>query len=108
LIGNYNDYINKCNQYLDSTEDYNKTEMRVKLQEIYNSNNYNFTLKENTIKNIIGRWKSNSLRFTKYNAIENRNNKNGDLILWDYQNTVIYSSNKKNPIKAEYYIWSSD
>ena len=57
LIGNYNDYINKCNQYLDSTEDYNKTEMRVKLQEIYNSNNYNFTLKENTIKNIIGRWK---------------------------------------------------
>ena len=95
IIGNYNDYISKCNQYLDSTENYNKNEMRIKLQEIYNNNNYNFRLKENTINNIINRWKSNSLRFTKYNAIENRTNKNGDLILWDYENTMIYTSNKK-------------
>ena len=52
-------------------------------------------LKENTIKNIIGRWKQNSLKFTKYNALEHRYNKNNDLILWDYVNTVIYTSNKK-------------
>ena len=78
------------------------------MQDIYNNNNYNFKLKETTIKNIIGRWKQNSLRFTKYNAIENKKNKNGDLILWDYQNTFIYLSNKKNPVNAEYYIWTSD
>ena len=30
------------------------------------------------------------------------------LILWDYQNTVIYTSNKKNPINAEYFIWTSN
>ena len=65
-------------------------------------------MKENTIKNIIGRWKSSSLRFTKYNAIENRTNKEGELILLDYQNTVIYTSNKKNPINAEYFIWTSN
>ena len=47
----------------------------MKLQNIYNENNYNFRLKENTIKNIIGRWKQNSLKFTKYNALENRYNK---------------------------------
>ena len=52
-------------------------------------------LKENTIKNIIGRWKHNSLKFTKYNALEHRYNKNNELILWDYVNKVIYSSNKK-------------
>ena len=52
-------------------------------------------LKENTIKNIIGRWKDHSLKFTKYNALEHRYNKNNELILWDYANTVIYSSNKK-------------
>ena len=70
--------------------------MRIKLQEIYNNNNYNFRLKENTINNIINRWKSNSLRFTKYNAIENRTNKNGDLILWDYENTGIQAIKKSN------------
>lgn len=76
LIGNYNDYINKCYKYLDSTDIYNKKEFIQHLQIIYNENKFNFTLKENTIKNIIGRWKHNSLRFTKYNAIENKYNKN--------------------------------
>ena len=76
--------------------------------QIYNENKYNFKLKENTIKNIIGRWKNISLRFTKYNAIENKFNKNNELILWDYTNTLIYTSNKKTQyfkdiITKEYY-----
>lgn len=100
LIGSYNDFINKCMNYLDSTEYYNKKEITTKLQEIYNENKYNFKLKENAIKNIIGRWKNNSLRFTKYAAIENKNNKKGELRLYDYTNTVIYTSNKKNFISA--------
>ena len=107
LIGNYNDFINKCFNYLDSTETYNKKEFRIALENIYNDNKYNFKLKENTIKNIIGRWKSNSLRFTKYNAIEHKYNKNNELILWEYNNSAIYTSNKKYPISSEYFIWSS-
>ena len=78
------------------------------LQNIYNENKYSFKLKENTIKNIIGRWKANSLRFTKYNAIENKYNKNNELRLWEYNNSAIYISNKKNPINNEYFIWTSD
>ena len=107
LIGNYNDYLNKCFKYLDSSEEYNKTEFRIALQNIYNDNKYNFRLKENTIKNIIGRWKSNSLRFTKYNAIENKYNKNNELVLWEYNNCAIYTSHKKYPISSEYFIWST-
>ena len=95
LIGNYNDYLNKCFKYLDSTEEYNKKEYTIKLQNIFNENKYDFQLKSNTIKNIIGRWKNSSLRFTKYNAIENRYNKNNELILWEYNNTAIFTSNKK-------------
>ena len=108
LIGSYNEFVSECTNYLDSTEYYNKKEITTKLQEIYNENKYNFKLKENTIKNIIGRWKNNSLRFTKYSAIENKNNKKGELRLYDYTNTIIYTSNKKNPISAEYFIWTSD
>ena len=95
LIGNYNNYLNKCFKYLDTTEEYNKKDFTLKLQNIYNENKYNFHLKENTIKNIIGRWKNNSLRFTKYNSIENRYNKNNELILWEYNNSPIYTSKKK-------------
>ena len=108
LIGTYNDYINRCFKYLDSTEEYNKKEFKTALQNIYNENKYSFKLKENTIKNIIGRWKANSLRFTKYNAIENKYNKNNELRLWEYNNSAIYISNKKNPINNEYFIWTSD
>lgn len=81
IIVNYNN-INKCYKYLDSTEEYNKKILLLNCR-IYSLkiNKYNFQLKENTIKNIIGRWKSNSLRFTKYNALENRYYKNNELIL---------------------------
>ena len=49
--------MNKRFKYLDSTEIYNKKEFKINLQNIYNENKYNFRLKENTIKNIIGRRK---------------------------------------------------
>ena len=93
---------------MDNSEIYNKKEFTNELQKIYNDNKYNFLLKPNTIKNIIGKWKSNSLRFTKFNAIINQYNKEGELILWDHTNTIIYLSNKKNPLPSEYYIWSSN
>ena len=64
-----------------------KKEFTIKLQEIYNEKKYNFLFKDNTIKNILGRQKANSLRFTKYSAIENRFNKNEELILWEYNNS---------------------
>ena len=57
IIGNYNEFINKCLNYLDSTEEYNKKLLTIKLQEFYNNDKYNFKLKENTLKNIIGKWK---------------------------------------------------
>ena len=90
------------------TEEYNKKEFTCKLQNIFNEIKYDFLLKENTIKNIIGRWKKNSLRFTKYNAIENRNNKNNELILWEYNNNAILASIKKNLFPIEYFIWTSN
>ena len=108
IISDYKSFIEKCNKFMDNSEIYNKKEFTNELQKIYNDNKYNFLLKPNTIKNIIGKWKSNSLRFTKFNAIINQYNKEGELILWDHTNTIIYLSNKKNPLPSEYYIWSSN
>ena len=48
------------------------------------------------------------MRSTKYSAIENLFNKKEELILWEYNNNLIFTSNKKSPIPSEYFIWSSD
>ena len=56
---------------MDSSEFYNKKEFRVKLLDIYNKEKYNFKLKDSTIDNIINNWKLNSIKFSKYNALEN-------------------------------------
>ena len=90
---------------MNQSKNYNKKEFNIALQNIYNKNKYNFLLKQNLIKNIIGKWKSNSLRFTKFKTITNQYKKDGELILLDDTNTIIYL-NKKNLIPSEYYIWS--
>lgn len=53
IIGNYNDYINKCFNYLDSTENYNKAEFKIALQSIYNENNIVIMLYLPAIKNFL-------------------------------------------------------
>ena len=80
---------------MDQSEIYNKKEFNIALQNIYNKNKYNFLLKPNIIKNIIGKWKSNSLSFTKINTITNQYNKDGEIILLEDTNTIIYLNNKR-------------
>ena len=41
------------------------------------------------------------MRFIKYSALENKYNKNNELILWDYINTKMYTNNNKKEIYAE-------
>ena len=95
IIADYKSFIEKCNNYMNQSKIYNKKEFNIALQNIYNKNKYNFLLKPNLIKNIIGKWKSNSLRFTKFNTITNQYNKDGELILLEDTNTIIYLNNKR-------------
>ena len=76
--------------------------------EIYHNQKYNFLLKENTLDNIINRWKLNTRKFTKYNALDNMHINNKELILWDHRNLIIYLQNKKKELISEYFIWSHD
>ena len=63
IISEFNDYVKKCYNLLDSQETYNKTEFIALLKDLYNDEkiNYSFKLKDTTIPNIISRWKSGSL-----------------------------------------------
>lgn len=64
-------------------------------------------MKEYTIKELIKKRKKYSTKFTKYSALDNYKNKDSDLILWRYENLLIYTHDKKNPIRSEYFIWST-
>ena len=55
---------------MDSLNFYNKKEIEIALKDIFTQNKYNFTLKDNTIKNIINKCQHNSIKFTKYSALE--------------------------------------
>ena len=76
--------------YLNTIIYYDKKEIEVNLKEIFLNNRYNFTLKDSTINNIIKKWKSNTNKFKKYNALENTKDKNGNIILWKHENYNIY------------------
>ena len=109
IISDFIDFINKSFNALDSQESYNKSEFITFLKDLYNDEkiHYSFKLKELTISNIISRWKSRSLKFTKYSALENKYDKYNNLILLDYISLVIFTSNKKNPIPSENFIWTA-
>ena len=94
--------------YLNTIIYYDKKEIEVNLKEIFLNNRYNFTLKDSTINNIIKKWKSNTNKFKKYNALENTKDKDGNIILWKHENLIIYTSENSKPIQSEYFIWSSD
>ena len=107
-IHNYEEFVKQCRTFMDSSEFYNKKEFRVKLLDIYNKEKCNFKLKENTIDNIINNWKSNSIKFSKYDALENYKNEENEIILWEHRTSIIYLPNKKKAIYSEYFIWSHD
>ena len=107
-IHNYEEFVKQCRTFMDSSEFYNKKEFRVKLLDIYNKEKYNFKLKENTIDNIINNWKSNSIKFSKYNALENYKYEENEIILWEHRTPIIYLPHKKKAIYSKYFICSHD
>ena len=47
----------KCFEILNNFNEYNRREMKKAMAEKYNLENYDFTLKENILNNIINEWK---------------------------------------------------
>ena len=93
---------------MNTIEFYNRRKIKNKLKSLYNETTYSFELKDNTINYIIKKWNINSIKFSKYNALDNIKNKLGELILWKYKTLFLYTKNKSKPFKAEYFIWLLD
>ena len=98
-INKFTDFENYCYSILNSRETYNKKEIKIK---------YEFELPDNLIDKIIKSWKQNSTKFTKYNVFENSKDEKRKLILFHYENCLIYIKEKSLPLQSEYFIWGCD
>jgi len=77
---------------LNKTDIYDRNLFKNKFKEIYNQNQYNFTLNNDLLSNIINNWKRNSIKFKKYSIYSNKYDYN-NLILREFSSFI--STNKK-------------
>ena len=106
-----NEYINFRNEvfdYLNNILIYDRKECKKEIQKIYNSKKYNFLLKSSTIINLINKWKNSSIKFTKFNALENPNDYDNDLFLREHRVIYLYMKNNKQEVEYEYFIWANN
>ena len=81
ILDNYNAFKTVVFEYLNNLTVYDRKECQTKIQSLYNVKKYKFLLKKSTIINLINKWKDTSLKFTKYNAIENPYDNDNNLFL---------------------------
>ena len=106
-INQFIDFKNKVFSMLNDINIYDRKDCKNKIQAIYN-NKYDFQLKKSTINNIIQKWKNNSIKFTKYQCIENPYDNEKELYLREHHVKYIFIENKENIIPIEYFIWAND
>ena len=107
-INQFIDFKNKVFSMLNDINIYDRKDCKNKIQAIYNNNKYDFQLKKSTINNIIQKWKNNSIKFTKYQCLENPYDNEKELYLREYRVKYIFIENKENIIPIEYFIWAND
>ena len=101
-------FKDKCFEKLNNFKEYNRTEMKKSISDLYNSDKYNFPLTPNLLNNILNEWKKYSNKFNKYCIFENQKNLDGEQFLKKYTYQYIETSNKKERILIENIIWGDD
>ncbi len=92
ILDNYNAFKTVVFEYLNNLTVYDRKECQTKIQSLYNVKKYKFLLKKSTIINLINKWKDTSLKFTKYNAIENPYDNDNNLFLRVHR--IVYKESK--------------
>jgi len=105
-MDNYKAFAERCESHLNTKDEYKKDEFEMELKELYLEKGYNFSLKPSTISTIISNWKKKSTKFTKYSSIDNPINKHEEIILWKYENFLIYTKDKSKSIRSEFFMES--
>ena len=73
---------------MNTIEFYNRRKIKNKLKSLYNETTYSFELKDNTINYIIKKWNINSIKFSKYNALDNIKKEIRRINIMEIQNII--------------------
>ena len=108
IIEDYKNFKDKVFEYLSSIEIYDRKICKEKIQELYNSKAYNFELKKSTIINLINKFKDSSIKFTKYQALEDPFDSDKELFLRDHRLVFKEDFKHSNNQELEYFIWGNN
>lgn len=87
---------------------YDSNLFKNRFKDIYKEHNYTFPLNDNTLSNIITKWKNTTFKYNKTTILFNRYDYENRLILRDYRAIYIETEKRKNPINVEYAIWGDN
>ena len=93
---------------MDTLNIYDRKLFKSQFINIYNTNEYKFPLNNHFLSNIISRWKSNTIRFTKKLIFWNMTDYENRLILRELRVIPYEKSDKISTINLEHSIWGND
>jgi len=95
---NKEEYINLCENVMNTSTIYNREMFKERFKEIYNdpSNKYDFEINNSMLNNIISKWKSTSAKFNKSGVLINKYDYQKRLIFREFRSLYVHVPNKKN------------
>ena len=87
---------------------YDRNLFKNRFKDIYNEHKFTFSLNDNTLSNIITKWKNTTFKYNKTTILFNRYDYENSLILRDYITIYIETDKRKKPINIECTIWGND
>ena len=111
ILSNTNDrdiFLKLCEDVMNKPNIYEQNLFKTRFKDIYNEHKYTFPLNDNTLSNIITKWKNTTFKYNKTTILFNRYDCENRLILRDYRTIYIETEKRKNPINVEYTIWGND
>jgi len=74
IINEWDEYVNKCYNYLESLNDaYDRNIILDNLKKIHSENKYTFRYDEKKIKKLLNQWQKNSIKYTKFTIFDKKN-----------------------------------
>ena len=91
------EYINLCENVMNTSTIYNREMFKERFKEIYNdpSNKYDFEINNSMLNNIISKWKSTSVKFHKGIVLINKYDYQISLMFREFISLYVHIPNKK-------------
>ena len=101
------EYILMCENIMNKSNIFDRALFKSEFKKLYNNKTYSFdfSINDTMLSNLITNWKNKSLRFSKAGALLDIKDYENRLILRDFRNIPIETSNNTKHKSSKYIIW---